>query len=84
MMVTPGAEMLISQTYLPGAERVIRIDQMLIEGQLQIGAFIFDTEGTLVHVKAIEATPAPGTTINNIPFIITQSPDKKSLALVQA
>ena len=82
-MVTPGAEMLISQTYLPGAEKVIRIDQMLIEEQLHIGAFVFDTEGTLLHVKAIDVKQAPGTKIAHMAFNITQSPDKKSLALVQ-
>jgi len=83
-LVTPSADMLINQTYLPGDNKVLRIDQMVIEKQLHIGAFVFDTKGTLLHVKEIEISPAPGTSIINSPFVITQSPDKKSLALVQS
>ena len=83
-MVTPEAEMLISQTFLPANNKVLRIDQMLINDQIQIGAFVFDTEGSLLHVKAVPTIPAPGTSITKTPFLISQSPDKKSFALVHA
>ncbi len=83
-MVTPGANLLISQAFLPGFNKVLRIDQMLVEDELKIGAFVFDTEGNLLNVKAIDAVPAPGTKIIHSPFMLTQSPDKRSIALVQA
>lgn len=82
-LVTPNAEQLASQVYLEGRTRIVRIDQFIFGEELQLGIFGFDADGNLLGLKEIlfETKQNP---LYPIPFLLTQSPDKRTFSLVQA
>ncbi|MGV3527976.1 MAG: hypothetical protein ACO1OO_03700 [Flavisolibacter sp.] len=82
-LVTPNAEQLASQLYLEGSTNIVRIDQFILGEELQLGIFGFDADGNLLGLKEIvfETKQNP---LYPIPFLVAQSPDKKTFSLVQA
>jgi hypothetical protein len=83
-LITPEAQNIISQNYLEGANSIIRIDQFFIDGQLQVSAFVFDVNGNLLRSKQVENIFFQDKKLLAKPFTIAQSPDKKSVSLVQS
>ena len=83
-LVTPDAGSIISQTYLECFNSIVRVDQFLTDEGIRVSAYNFDMKGNILHRKEIAGTHAPGKKIPSIPFYISQSPDKRSIALVQA
>lgn len=81
-LVTPGAENLRSQTYLESAGSIIRIDQFLLDGELIVSAFVFDSKGNLIREKQIENVVFTGTK-SPVPFYVAQSPDKTLVLLIE-
>lgn len=81
-LVTPNAENIINQTYLESSNSILRIDQLYIDSQFYVTAYIFDRYGNLVKNEVVYTAPiASG---NPSSFQLSQSPDKRYVSLVQA
>lgn len=83
-LVTPYGKNIIRQTYLECEHAIIRVDQYLAEGELQISAYVFDLQGNIILRKDIQDTAAPERKILPSPYYVLQSPDKQTVSLVQA
>jgi len=83
-LVMPDSENVISQTYLECTNSIIRIDQFLSDEGIQVSAYTFDMQGNILHRKEIVEGLVPARKMPPIPFYISQSPGKRTIALVQA
>lgn len=82
-LVTPNAKNIIIQNYLEGENKIIRIDQSIIDDVFYVSAFVFDIEGNIVKKQEINLASAAKRRLSPTPFIVIQSPDKRVISLIQ-
>ena len=82
-LVTPNAKNIIIQNYLEGENKVIRIDQSIIDDVFYVSAFVFDVEGNIIKKQEINLASAAKRKLSPTPFIVIQSPDKRVISLIQ-
>jgi hypothetical protein len=80
---SPEWHHMVSQNYVTTSDAVIRIDQMIFNDSLYITLYRFDASGNLRKRLALDFLPFNGRKLETVPFYISQSADKKMLALVQ-
>src|SRR5687768_3643431 len=80
-IVSPDWQHIISKNYISTGDAVVRVDQMVFNDSLYLSLIRFDAFGTPTH--KIEIAQSGKQKIHPFPFYISQSSDRKYLALVQ-
>jgi hypothetical protein len=82
-LVTPDAVKIIGQSYIPSNNSIIRIDQLVIDDEFRVRAFVFDVHGNIINQKDIDLAAAAKARLLAVPFYVIQSPNQQMASLVQ-
>jgi hypothetical protein len=83
-LITPNAEQMVSQVYIPSVNSIIRLDQYVTEGQIFLNAFAFDATGNMKKQLQLEPIINLGQQLYPMPFYLIQSENKEWISVTQS